>query len=147
MKNLIIFDFLGTLAKMRPAKGLISAQSLEILSQENDLGIITGGQRTEVLNILEKIQLTHFFDQNLIISASDSPLRKPDPGLVDMIKTKGEFDQIIFVGNMMKDYKLAKNSGIKFVFVGKKRIGDAQLGYNTSEIEKVITNLLLSRGN
>ncbi len=146
MKNLIVFDFLGTLAKMRPAKGLISSSSLEILAKDNALGIITGGQRSEVLNILEKTGLSQFFDQNLIISASDTPLRKPDPRLIEMIKSRGDFNIIIFVGDMIKDFKLAKSAGIPFVFVGKKKVGDAQLGYDTSEIEKVIAKLLLSGG-
>lgn len=146
MKNLIIFDFLGTLVKMRPAKGLISAQSLEILSKDNALAIITGGQRTEVMNILRKLDYLKYFDQNLIITASDTPLRKPNPKLLEMIKARGKFEQIIFIGDMLKDFNFALNTGIPFIFIGKKRIGDAQLGYDTTQIEKVVMNLLSSGG-
>ena len=147
MKNLIIFDFLGTLAKMRPPKALVSVKSLSMLAQNNQLAIITGGKETEVMNILKAIGFTKFFPREFIITADDTPLRKPDPKLVQMMRQRGNFDQIVFIGDLVRDYKLAQKSGIKFVFVGKRKIGDAQLGYATSQIEKVITNLLLSGSN
>lgn len=123
-KTYIYFDFSGTLVKMRPTKLLADRTMLKKLSKKYKLGIITGAKRPETWNILNKLKITKLF--NLLITASDSKLRKPNARLFPNKKIAA------YIGDTKKDEVFAKNGRVPFFRVNKK--------YN---INQVIKKLIL----
>lgn len=119
----IFFDFTGTLVKMRPAKLLADKLLLKKLTGKYRLGIITGAKRTETINILKKLDILKIFQ--VVITASDNVVRKPDPRLFPSLPIYG------YIGDAKKDSVFAKNAGITFFRINKK--------YN---INQIIKNLL-----
>jgi phosphoglycolate phosphatase-like HAD superfamily hydrolase len=112
MKNkFVIFDFSGTLVRMRPATLLTDKNLICQLSRKYPLGIITGAKKSETNNILRKLSMENIFSQ--VITADDSGLRKPDPNL---FFTKPMF----YIGDTKKDELFAKNAKVKFLRVNKK---------------------------
>lgn len=141
MKNLIIFDFLGTLASMRPPKLLINKSVLEANKRQSYLAIISGGPKTEINNILIKLGINDLFD--LVITKDDTNLRKPNPKLIELVREKFLVKKTIYVGDTLKDFKMASNANISFIFIGKRKIGDSQLNYNYQLVEEAIDKLLI----
>ncbi len=135
MKNkkiTIIFDFAGTLVKMRPSKLLIAKDLLSQLSQNLDLGLITGAKRSETNNILLKLNIRDYFD--FIIAKDDTPFRKPDIRLFREVKRKVTSGKIIYIGDSVKDFVFAKNAKIKFCYIGKRKYGV----YQNQDINQII---------
>jgi len=122
MKKTLFFDFSGTLVRMRPPELLVDVNILENLSDKFELGIITGARKAETLNILNKLKIKDLFQ--IVITADDSRLRKPNPGLFPKIKIAA------YIGDMRKDEFLAKNAKVPFFRINKK--------YNINQILKKI---------
>lgn len=137
-KSYIIFDFLGTLVQMRPPSLYISKNILLNLSRNYQLGIITNGKRTEVINILTKLGVIDLFET--VITKDDTSLRKPDPKLFDQFK--GQI--VVYVGDTLKDYRMTKDADIPFIYVGRKKIGAGQLDFKRELVEEAINKLLSS---
>ncbi|MBL7036312.1 HAD family hydrolase [Candidatus Microgenomates bacterium] len=111
LKKYIIFDFAGTIVKMRPAKLLVKKELLLKISTKYNLGIITGAKKTETMNILSKLGINKLF--STIITSEDSILKKPNPKLFPILPI------IAYVGDTKKDFYFAKNAGITFFRVNK----------------------------
>lgn len=114
-KLAIIFDFSGTLVKMRPASLLIRKQFLKNASKKYKLGIITGAKRTETINITTKLGLLKLFPA--IITKDDTRLRKPNPKLLEMIERKLSAKIAVYVGDSKKDKLMAEAKGVPFIMV------------------------------
>lgn len=136
----IIFDLSGTLVKMRPPRLLIDSPFLKKIAKMSRLGIITGAKRSETLNVLRKLKILNYF--NWIITKDDSSFRKPDKRLFKKIKYKIPIGRIIYVGDTKKDYLLAKNAGIRFCYVGKRKYGIYQNKYINKIINFIVKNIL-----
>lgn len=108
----IFFDFSGTLVKMRPATPLINISLLKKLSERFKLGIITGAKRSETENVLKKLKIYNLFQ--IIITADDNKLRKPNPKLFPNLSIYA------YIGDTIKDKLFAKNAGVTFFRVNKK---------------------------
>lgn len=124
MRDIIIFDFSGTLVKMRPAKLLLQRKLLLKLNNKYKLAIVTGAKGKETINILNKLKIKDNF--SIIVTKDDSNFRKPNQKLFLLIKNKIVFNKAWYVGDKLKDYEFATNSGIEFLFVGKKKVGVKQ---------------------
>ncbi|MDP3994674.1 MAG: HAD family hydrolase [bacterium] len=113
MKNVyILFDFAGTLATMRPATLLVNKSLLKRLYKTYLLGIITGAGKTEVINILNKLEIFDLF--SLVISADDSKYKKPNRKLVPKVNI------LAYIGDSKKDETFAQNAKLAFFRVNKK---------------------------
>ena len=122
-KPFILFDYAGTLVRMRPASLLVNKSILINLSMNYRFGIITGAKKVETLNIIRKLKINDLF--SLVITADDTDLRKPNAKLFP--KTEVAF----YIGDSKKDEVFAKNGNIAFFRVNKK--------YNINSIlEKLI---------
>lgn len=121
MKKVIIFDFSGTLVKMRPPELLANKNILRALSKKYYLAIITGARKSETLNILNKLAITNLFA--LITTKDDTTFRKPDSILFNVVKETFRAKGYVYIGDTRKDYYFAKNSRIPFLYVGKRNIG------------------------
>lgn len=115
----VIFDFAGTLVKMRPATLLVKKSFLEYLATKYKLGIVTGGQRTEVLNILSKLRAEKLFPSENIITKDDTNLRKPDPRLLLNLVERLGSKKAIYIGDTEKDRKMANLASVTFLEPGK----------------------------
>lgn len=115
----IIFDFAGTLVKMRPATLLIDRVYLNNLSKKYKLAIITGGARAEVLNILRKLKINQYFQVENIITKDDTILRKPNPILLKMVIKKIRATKSLYIGDNSKDFKMANMARIPFIYSQK----------------------------
>jgi len=125
--SLIIFDLQGTLVKsMRPPILNGSVTTIQKLAQKNVLSIFTGATRTETLNILNRLNISQFFSpKNIVIKGSFS--KKPNPEAVFWLISNNQPDKTYYIGDTRKDYKTAKNAKIPFVYVGKQKLGIAQI--------------------
>lgn len=137
-KSYIIFDFLGTLVQMRPPSLYISKNILLSLSRNYQLGIITNGKRAEVINILTKLGVIDLFET--VITKDDTSLRKPDPMLFSQFN--GQI--VVYVGDTLKDYRMAKSANIPFIYIGRMKIGVSQLNFKRELVEEAINKLLSS---
>lgn len=133
-RHLIIFDFAGTLATMRPATLLIPKDLLMRLARKYKLGIITGGKRAEVKNIINKLKISQYFGDNLIITKDDTVLRKPDARLLQLIMKRSGVKRAIYIGDSIKDYTMAKNAQVPFLRITRDQ-----------SIEQIASILLSSR--
>lgn len=127
--QLIVFDFAGTLVCMRPPKLLVNRSLLKRLSQVYLLGILTGGSRTEVINILKKLKILPYFKDEIIITKSDTKFRKPNPKLLSLVIQGSKATTCLYIGDSVKDYKMSTTLGIPFIYIGKKRLGVKQFMY------------------
>lgn len=114
---LIIFDFAGTLVKMRPAKLLLPKSMLNNIARSFTLGILTGAKRTETLNILKKTKTLSLFDRDYIFTKDDTNLRKPDPKLFKQFFKVSNEQIILYIGDSSNDAKMAREAGINFINV------------------------------
>lgn len=121
MRDLIIFDFAGTLVKMRPPRLLVNKNKLFALCDKYALGIITGARKAEVLKILNKLEIVDCF--SILVAKDDCKYQKPERKLFLFLRQRIKFGKVYYVGDTLKDYKFAVNSGIPFLYVGKKKIG------------------------
>jgi phosphoglycolate phosphatase-like HAD superfamily hydrolase len=139
-KITILFDLSGTLVKMRPAKLLINRNLLKSLFLKASLGIITGAKKTETLNILSKLNIAQFFDY--LITKDDSRYKKPNKKLIENVSRRLRSKRIIYIGDAKSDYLLAKNSNVKFFYVGKRKYGIYQ-NCDINEVAKFIVKSIL----
>lgn len=117
MKNdLIIFDFAGTLVRMRPPVLLIDRSLLFQYFKKYKLAIVTGGKRRETLNILDKLKIKTFFPDLSIITKDDTVLRKPNPKLLYLAVEEYRAIAPIYVGDKTRDRKMAESAGIPFIY-------------------------------
>lgn len=121
MKNIdtIVFDFAGTLVKMRPATLLVKKSFLEQLSKKYRFGIVTGGKRAEVLNILFKLEIDKLFPSYSVVTKDDTNLRKPNPNLLLILLKRLESKNTIYTGDTAKDRKMANLASVTFLEPGK----------------------------
>lgn len=141
---MIIFDFAGTLVEMRPPQLLVRRGLLRRLSRRYQLAILTGGNRKEVINILKKLTIKNYFDEAFIVTKSDTGLRKPDPRLLKSLLSLGKTNKAVYIGDKIKDYRMAAALGVKFIYVGKRKLGNIQLRYDITLVEGAINKLLSS---
>ncbi len=111
-KEYIFFDFSGTIAKMRPGKLLVNVSLLKELSEKYCLGIVTGGRKSEVNNILKKFGVAQIFTK--VITADDTRFRKPNPKIISKLKIN------TYIGDSKKDEEFAKNLKVPFFRINKK---------------------------
>lgn len=108
---------------MRPATLLVQKKLLKRLTQKYFLGIITGAQKPETINIVNKLKIENLF--SILITADDSKLRKPDAKLFPNKNITA------YIGDTKKDEVFAKNGKVTFFRVNKK--------YNINQIlEKLL---------
>lgn len=131
---IIIFDFAGTLVRMRPATLLIPKSLLRRIAQKYKLGIITGGKRAEVRNIIKKLKINQYFRDNLIITKDDTLLRKPDPRLLQLIMKRSGNKKVVYIGDRITDYIMARDAQVPFFQVTRDK-----------SIEQIAAILLSSR--
>lgn len=113
-RNTIVFDFSGTLVKMRPPVLLVKKGVLENLAKRYQLGIVTGARRTETLNILTKLNIKKMF--SAIISKDDTKFRKPDPKLLMIVEKKLAAKVTAYIGDSKNDRVMAKAKKVPFIF-------------------------------
>ncbi len=115
-KNIIIvFDFSGTLVRMRPPKLLLSRKALINLSKSYKMVIITGATKAETTNILKKLDIVECF--SLVISKEASIYSKPNPKLFDIVKTEYKDSVAIYLGDSKSDQTFAGLSQVPFLLV------------------------------
>lgn len=124
----IIFDFAGTLVQMRPAKLLFDKNVLKKLSKSYTLSIVTGGKRSDVYRIVNKLTLSEIFTKNNIFTAEDFTVEKPNPILLKQAKRCLKAKEILYIGDTAKDRKMAMAANVEFL--------------NISTIHGIITTLL-----
>lgn len=111
----IIFDFSDTLVKMRPARLLICRSLLVKLGIWYKLGIITGGRKVEVFNIIRKLNLGKLFFEPNIITKSDTPWAKPNYRLLKEMERRINSKLLLYIGDSKNDSIMAKNANIPFL--------------------------------
>ena len=93
-------------SKVSPANGLI--QFLNILKKNHkmiEVNILSGGEKTEIINFLERNQMTKFFDKILCSESSKlEHLKKHKASKAD-----------IFIGDSKKDLETAEEIGLNFI--------------------------------
>lgn len=117
--DLIIFDFAGTLVKMRPPTLLINRSLLKQYSKKYQLAIVTGGKRTETINILNKLNICELFRDEYIITKDDTRFRKPAPELLRLVVKKAGTYSPLYIGDTARDRKMAQSAGIPFIYSQK----------------------------
>ncbi|HVZ11726.1 MAG TPA: HAD family hydrolase [Patescibacteria group bacterium] len=141
-KGTILFDFAGTLVEMRPAKLSMKRSLLKRLSKKYNLGIITGGSRTEVENIIGKLKIRRFFSDKSIITKQDSLYSKPEPKLIRRLENSFSTKRTLYIGDRLIDYKMANAAKIPFIYIGKRKLGNEQIknsrDLNIEMIEKYL---------
>lgn len=130
-KPLVIFDFAGTLVKMRPPSLLLEKGLIVKLSQSYFLGILTGGKKAEVLNILNKLDIKSYFQDENIITKDETNFRKPNPQLLQLLTRNTTC--VAYIGDTCKDSQMAKAVGVRFILADKS-------------VAQKINELLLSGG-
>ena len=120
IKKCIIFDFAGTLVKMRPATLLIPLDMLQQLSRKYQLGIITGGGRAEVWNIIKRLGICAYFPRKMVITKDDTNLRKPNARLLAFAMSQFGVTSAVYVGDSTKDQQMAKATHMLFYRIGNK---------------------------
>jgi len=96
---------------------LLSKNILQNLYRKYRLGIVTGRPKDEAFYVLQKNEVSEFFD--IIITMQDYPedKAKPNPFSINLALEKLERENAIYIGDSIDDMKAAQNAKIKPVGV------------------------------
>ena len=98
--------------KIRP---IIPRHVLEELKERYTIALFTSTNRKTALDILQHLKILDLFD--IIVTADDVKVAKPDPtGVKKILQISGCKDAIL-VGDTVYDEETAKNTGIRFIHV------------------------------
>jgi len=88
-----------------------------VQSNDNKFAIFSLNTKKTILNILKKLNIDTKFD--LIVSCEDVNKYKPDPqGLEKILSFWGcNKNEVIFIGDSLKDFKAGKKVGIKTILI------------------------------
>ncbi len=89
----------------------------DFLKQAKDknafLAIATNAPQESLDNILKKHDIIHLFDE--IIGVSDEIEPKPNPAMLNLIKKKSMYADVVFIGDSKKDEEAAKNAKMPYL--------------------------------
>lgn len=110
--------FVHSSGLIRNEKPLVTGKTLEKLSKEHYLGIVTGRERFELEKTMKISGFDRFFDKEVIVAREDTKIRKPDPSSLlecrKRICKRYELDEnakAAYVGDIPDDVRTAKNAG------------------------------------
>ncbi len=89
---------------------------IQLTKSKIDVFILSGSDKKIMEHILEEKGIKRYFKE-IISTRDDGFNEKPDPEAVEYILKKYSLkrEEVIFVGDGMLDFLMAKNSGIKFI--------------------------------
>lgn len=85
----------------------------ELKNKKAYLAIATNAPQESLPLILKKYEISTYFDE--IIGVSDNIEPKPNPAMLNLIKSKSPYTDIVFVGDSKKDEEAAKNANIPYL--------------------------------
>lgn len=103
---------------IRNEKALINGETLEKLSRNYYLGIVTGRERFESEKSMKIHEFEKFFSADVIITREDTTVRKPDPSALLECRRRicrkyklDEYAKAAYAGDIPDDIMAARNAG------------------------------------
>lgn len=92
-------------------------ETLSLLYNRYNLGIVTSGSKRRVVKDLERTGIKHFF--KTIITGDDIQTPKPSPEGIDLalMNLKLQPNEVIYIGDAYADFEMAQAAGISFIGV------------------------------
>ncbi len=93
----------------------------ELKKQGKVVGIVTSNAKSHIIDVLNRFDLTKYFD--IIVGNREAPVPKPSPEPIlkalELLKYKGNKNRVIYVGDSLNDAIAAKNAGISPLLIDR----------------------------